>query len=81
MITSVYARCNALERLELWEDISWVAEDINIPWLVGGDFNVIFNDTEKPRGLPVNQMETTNFSQCVSDAGLTELPFLGSQFT
>lgn len=45
LITSVYARCSALERLELLEELETIDSD-NIPWLVGGDFNVILNEEE-----------------------------------
>lgn len=81
MITSVYASCSALERLELWENITWVVDDCSIPWLVGGDFNVVLSDSEKLEGLAVSHMETADFSQCVNDSGLAELPFFGSLYT
>ncbi|KAK4733470.1 hypothetical protein R3W88_007731 [Solanum pinnatisectum] len=42
-ITAVYARCSAIERLELWEDLEFIASQ-TAPWLVGGDFNTIVND-------------------------------------
>lgn len=47
LITSIYARFDALERLELWEELEGIAEEYSIPWLVGGDFNVIMNAEEK----------------------------------
>lgn len=80
-IIFVYARCSALERLKLWEDITWLAEDYNDPWLVGRDFNVILDEGEKLGGLPVSHMETTDFAQCIKDFILTEFSFLGSLFT
>ncbi|KAK6791864.1 hypothetical protein RDI58_010945 [Solanum bulbocastanum] len=36
VISTVYAICCALERLELWESLEYVADEINHPWLVGG---------------------------------------------
>ncbi|KAH0665727.1 hypothetical protein KY285_026933 [Solanum tuberosum] len=57
ILTAVYARCNAIERLELWEDLESVANQ-TIPWMVGGDFNTIIDDTEILGGLPVSQAET-----------------------
>ncbi|KAK6773984.1 hypothetical protein RDI58_029223 [Solanum bulbocastanum] len=44
VILAVNAKCCALERLELWENLEYVAEGINHPWLVGGDFNVILDE-------------------------------------
>ncbi|KAG5577077.1 hypothetical protein H5410_057211 [Solanum commersonii] len=40
-VTTVYARCSALERLELWEDLEDIASNNTIPWIVRGDFNAI----------------------------------------
>lgn len=81
MITAVYARCSAIERLKLWEELECVAEDLHIPWLVGGDFNIIMNEEEKLGRLPVSQMETFDFAQCISNCALTKLPFSGSIYT
>ncbi|KAH0672993.1 hypothetical protein KY290_025274 [Solanum tuberosum] len=34
----VYARCNALDRLELWEELEGIAEDWRIPWMEAIEF-------------------------------------------
>lgn len=81
LITVVYARCSAIERLKLWDDIECVSKKTSIPWLVGGDFNVIFDDSEKLGGLPITQMETSDFAQCLSNCVLTKLPFSKSLYT
>ncbi|KAH0673958.1 hypothetical protein KY290_013890 [Solanum tuberosum] len=57
-------RCSVLERLELWENLEAMAGQ-NYPWLVGGDFNTIVDETEKLGGLPVTQSETHDFIQCI----------------
>jgi len=51
IISSVYARCSSVERLELWEELTNIAEDVHVPWMVGGDFNVILKEEEKLGGL------------------------------
>ncbi|XP_015158226.1 uncharacterized protein [Solanum tuberosum] len=81
IISSVYARCNALERLELWEELEGIAEDWQLPWMVGGDFNVIINEEEKLGGLEFTQQEATDFALCISSCGLTEVKFSGSKYT
>lgn len=58
-----------------------MAERLHIPSLVGRHFNVIMNEKEKFGGLPVTQMETSEFAQCVSNCALTKLPFSGSVYT
>ncbi|KAH0776264.1 hypothetical protein KY290_007675 [Solanum tuberosum] len=66
---------NSMEELEL------VAKDNTLPWLVGGDFNVILNDEEKQGGLDFTQSKALDFSQCVNNCALTELKYTGSKFT
>nr|XP_009760649.1 PREDICTED: uncharacterized protein LOC104212974 [Nicotiana sylvestris] len=53
MMTFIYAKYSAMERLELWDHLYYLASDMKLPWLVGGDFNVILHE-EKIGGLPVH---------------------------
>lgn len=41
-----YAKCTERERLGLWDIIYQLANTMSLPWLVGGDFNVILNEEE-----------------------------------
>lgn len=79
--TIVYARCNAIERLESWDDLEHIATKFSSPWLVGGDFNTILDKSEKLGGLLVTIMETTNFTACISACASNELKFVGSCYT
>lgn len=80
-ITVIYIRCTALERLELWEDLENMAKHILVPWLVGGDFNLIMDDFEILEGLTVTQQETEDFAGRVSACALNKLRFIGSNYT
>lgn len=51
--TLVYAKCSSTERMDLWEDIYQIGQNMNLPRFVGGDFNVIMDVEEKIGGLPV----------------------------
>ncbi|KAK4732459.1 hypothetical protein R3W88_025447 [Solanum pinnatisectum] len=62
-----------IERLELWEDLEYVASTTTCPWMVGGDFNTILNDAEKLGGLPVTITETVDFAQCLGGVHLMNL--------
>ncbi|KAH0693413.1 hypothetical protein KY285_020510 [Solanum tuberosum] len=66
LITSVYARCDALERLELWEGLEEILANLIMPWLVGGDFNVIRNAEEKEGGLEFSPNEAFDFEHCIN---------------
>ncbi|XP_015161972.1 uncharacterized protein [Solanum tuberosum] len=62
IISSIYARCNALDRLELWEELEGIAEYWRIPWMVGGYFNVVIDEEEKLGGLEFTQQEAIDFA-------------------
>ncbi|XP_075104559.1 uncharacterized protein LOC142178601 [Nicotiana tabacum] len=52
-----------------------------MPWLVGGDFNVVMYEGEKIGGLPVHPPEYDDFAFCVNSSGLFDLGYKGSPFT
>ncbi|XP_060183335.1 uncharacterized protein LOC132613335 [Lycium barbarum] len=79
--TFVYAKCSAVERLELWDNIYSLANDMSLPWLVGGDFNVILSEEEKIGGLPVDPSECDDFAFCVNSSELFDMGFKGSPYT
>ncbi|XP_019256500.1 PREDICTED: uncharacterized protein LOC109234915 [Nicotiana attenuata] len=81
IVTFVYAMCDPIERIELWDNMYYLARDMTIPWLVAGDFNVIWDEEEKFGGLPVSINEVNDFRHCVNTCNLTDLGFKGSIFT
>ncbi|XP_070032463.1 uncharacterized protein [Nicotiana tomentosiformis] len=52
-----------------------------MPWLVGGDFNVVMHEDEKIGGLPVHPPEYEDFAFCVNSSGLFDLGYKGNPFT
>ncbi|XP_019255146.1 PREDICTED: uncharacterized protein LOC109233735 [Nicotiana attenuata] len=81
MITLVYAKCDHFDRIELWDSLYYLAQDMTIPWLVGGDFNVIWDEEEKFGGLPVPLNEVDDFRHCMTTCNLSDLGFKGSIYT
>lgn len=79
--TVVYARCSAIERLQLWEDLEFLSSQIKQPWIVGGYFNVILKSEEKWGGLPITYEEVADFSQCINNCSLVDLKYFGSDYT
>ncbi|XP_019257600.1 PREDICTED: uncharacterized protein LOC109235803 [Nicotiana attenuata] len=69
ILTLVYAKCDAIERIELWDSLYAMAADMTSPWLVGGDFNVIWDE------------EVDDFRHCINTCSLSNLGFKGSIFT
>lgn len=35
-VRAIYAKCNALERLELWEALQAIADNFRLSWIVEG---------------------------------------------
>ncbi|XP_075083574.1 uncharacterized protein LOC142167309 [Nicotiana tabacum] len=54
----------AMDKLHLWDNLYYLASDMELPWLVGLDFNVIFHEDEKIGGLPVHPPEYEDFAFC-----------------
>ncbi|XP_019251026.1 PREDICTED: uncharacterized protein LOC109229940 [Nicotiana attenuata] len=81
ILTLVYAKCDRIGRIELWDSLYTMATDMTSHWLVGGDFNVIWDEEEKFGGLPVSLIEVYDFRHCINTCNLTDLGFKGSIFT
>ncbi|XP_060177939.1 uncharacterized protein LOC132607879 [Lycium barbarum] len=81
VVTMVYAKCSEVERLQLWNNLYFLASNMTSPWLIGGDFNVILNEEEKIGGLPILPQEYEHFAFCLNSYELHEMPFKGSPFT
>ncbi|XP_060182904.1 uncharacterized protein LOC132612840 [Lycium barbarum] len=81
VVTLVYAKCDALKRLSLWDNMYCLADGMTPPLLIGGDFNVILNEEENIGGLPVLPKKYEYFAFCINYYELTEISFKGSPFT
>lgn len=46
---TVYAKCDKIERLALWDDIASIYQNIRVPLKVERDSNIIMNEEEKTR--------------------------------
>ncbi|XP_070039385.1 uncharacterized protein [Nicotiana tomentosiformis] len=53
---------------------------MTVPWIVGGDFNVIWDEEETFGGLPVSLNEVDDLRHCINTCNLTDLGFKGSIF-
>ncbi|CAI9112467.1 OLC1v1012921C1 [Oldenlandia corymbosa var. corymbosa] len=78
----VYAKSIRAARQELWNDmLSFRQQNQNIPWMVGGDFNVI-RSLEEYSGSSVQDHATMkDFNDYIEESSLTELLTLGEEFT
>ena len=53
---------------------------LEIPWFLGGDFNVV-RGTEEKVGVVYNHLAMSEFSNFIEDLGLMDIPLSGGRFT
>ncbi|XP_075489728.1 uncharacterized protein LOC142528576 [Primulina tabacum] len=76
----VYAKCDYIERRQLWNSLLQV-KPAQGPWLVGGDFNVVRNSSECLGSSGGRLLPMEEFNQFILDSGLVDAGFEGSSFT
>ncbi|XP_020684309.2 uncharacterized protein LOC110100927, partial [Dendrobium catenatum] len=57
------------------------ANNVNGPWCIGGDFNIISNASERRGGNLPNSNAMEDFNSVISDCSLTDIGFSGNPFT
>ncbi|OIT33861.1 hypothetical protein A4A49_52065 [Nicotiana attenuata] len=80
-ITTLYAKCTPKERRELWSSLELTNLQVNGPWCIGGDFNVILDPDEKKGGRPHRMNKSLEFSTCIDNCGMMDLDFVGPKYT
>ncbi|XP_059306439.1 uncharacterized protein LOC132057867 [Lycium ferocissimum] len=80
-ITAIYAKCLALERIELWDSITDVSSKLDGPWCMGGDFNVVMDTDEKSGGKPHRTYKSMDFITTMDSRGLVDVGYTGPKLT
>ncbi|KAK4383791.1 Retrovirus-related Pol polyprotein from type-2 retrotransposable element R2DM [Sesamum angolense] len=81
LLTVVYGANEVSARRELWQGLTELAMSVDLPWLVGGDFNAVLDMSEENdfRGTTVVRMEGAfgrDWIAYVNDAWLEQWPNL-----
>jgi hypothetical protein len=61
LLTSVYEKCNKIKRRKLWHKLQGLNSN-SLPWLVGGDFNIVRSLDERFGGKPVHQVAFESYT-------------------
>ncbi|XP_020254008.1 uncharacterized protein LOC109831081 [Asparagus officinalis] len=67
-------------RKALWNDLLAYKQNVNCPWVIGGDFNAIISSDEKIGGAPISQADTEDFQNFISSSQLTHIRSTGCFF-
>lgn len=78
--TMVYVPNTRSLQHAFWEELRDGCEVSNLPWIICGDFNVIFNFEDQISGPP-NLEDIHNANSFLHDMGLHEPPSVGRRFT
>lgn len=81
MMTVVYGFNTIEQRKALWDGLNGIAQGINSPWLVCGDFNALQYSDDRLMGTPVSYAEIQGLSERVHDLLLNELNWRGEYYT
>ena len=80
-VTFVYGQNTVNGRLPLWAVLIRLAETIQGPWCVMGDFNAVLRSGERIGGEDIQQNEVVDFADCLTQCELQEVPLKGAFFT
>lgn len=67
--------------MQLWNELRRFGSDLDHPWCIAGDFNVVLHDREKIGGAPFNYNLSIPFADCIDACKLVDLGFKGPCFT
>ena len=80
MFTGVYGPNIAGERSLLWDELAGICSWWDVPWCLGGDFNVVHFSSER-MGSTRFSSDMYDFSDFISVNGLVDTPLAGGNFT
>ncbi|KAF5478850.1 hypothetical protein F2P56_005379 [Juglans regia] len=64
----------------LWDELAGISSFWDLPWCIGGDFNVTRFPSERSGGVGYNQ-PMVDFSNFISEQNLQDIPLAGGSFT
>jgi hypothetical protein len=79
--TSVYGHNDEIRRNDLWKYLIDQSLNINLPWLVAGDFNSILSHNERLNNGVCSDMGDQVFIDCINKSKLIEPIFSGNFYT
>ncbi|KAL0423233.1 UNVERIFIED_CONTAM: Retrovirus-related Pol polyprotein from type-2 retrotransposable element R2DM [Sesamum radiatum] len=81
LTTVVYGANDVSSRRELWQGLTDMAVTVDLPWLVGGDFNAVLDMSDVSGASGDIRVAMTEFNDCILQTGLISLPMQGERFS
>ena len=80
-VTAIYASHVPSLRNSLWNDLNYLAKNIQGPWLLAGDFNAILSISESKNSTNNRSQPCKKFQEWFHQHGLCDLHYTGPKFT
>lgn len=80
-LTEMYGEPDRSQRRTSWDLLRNLAKDSNLPWCMTGDLNNIKANEDKRGGSQYPDWLMEGFNEVLSATGLTDIDFVGHQFT
>ncbi|GLT63047.1 hypothetical protein SLA2020_356410 [Shorea laevis] len=80
-LSGIYGRPQANTRALLWNELSTIANNISMPWMMIGDFNDVLDQSEKFGGNRICQARVRAYLECMNNCNMFDLGFVGNRFT
>lgn len=80
MVSSVYGPQGDDEKLRFLEQLVQFGEQVHMPWILNGDFNLICSEEERSSGRG-NRRLMSKFRHTINRLGLHDMPMMGRRFT
>jgi exonuclease III len=78
--TGVYGPQSDVLKIQFLEELRHVRQACTGPWIVGGDFNLIYQAVDKNNSI-LDRAMMGRFRRFINDVELQEIPLLGRNFT
>ncbi|GLT73561.1 hypothetical protein SLA2020_454110 [Shorea laevis] len=79
--SGIYGRPQFEIRNILWQELTAMANVIQGPWMIIGDFNDVVDQSEKFGGNDVSQTRVRAYLDCMNSCNMVDLGFTGNRFT
>ncbi|KAL2228611.1 UNVERIFIED_CONTAM: hypothetical protein Sindi_1840800 [Sesamum indicum] len=81
-LTVIYGASEVADKRELWGALETIAmQNVDVPWLIGGDFNAVRDLSEVCGASGDIRMAMEEFNCCIQNARLLPLPMQGEWYT
>lgn len=81
IVTLIYASTERANGVSLWDDLYDISSNMDYPWIVGGNQNVIWDEAERFGGLLVHYDEVEDLGHCLNICQLKDLVYSESIYT